>query len=148
MIQIYFDKARAEHFLDALWNDKPLLPGDKGWAAADLLTLMGVCFLYLTNHEIGSLPSTDPTGLQNPANRSEHDDAKLDVLNKAVHAALDVCTWLAFHVWGGTFDEKFLPKVTVNVVETDNGPDIQLVAGVRGSDPLPSDAGPIEGAPS
>ena len=44
MINIHFEKERAEYLLECLIDGKPIEPPDIGWTIDDMLALAGACF--------------------------------------------------------------------------------------------------------
>jgi hypothetical protein len=126
-IGIFFDKAKAQHFLDALKHGKPIAPQDPlGWTNADILALAGACHFAAMSHGPALYKNTDFSKVPGERREAIEETLMSDLLGAIEwhsHATMLVCD--------GEYDKAFEPHHSAIIIRKDEERRIVPVKGFK-----------------
>ena len=129
MIIAIFEKERAEHFIDALNNGKPIQSPEGGWHGADMLALAGA--LYAAAYSQGP-DAFRYAGREIEHMNAEQQEACLAGFGLGLHHVIEFCQHLTCLVLDGGFDALYEPYVEASLdIDQDGKLETRPVDGFR-----------------
>lgn len=116
MIPVWFDKALAESFIDAVQTGKPI---HCEWSGRNMLTLAGVMFATVFSqgpalYQMPGMPKVNDL-------HNERQEAIEEDLTADIHAAIEFLSHVTFKVIDGEYDEEFEPQMSALLIRKEDG---------------------------